>query len=378
MAKLFPASIENDTLYIEKTRPRVYRKVSTTMYQPIAAGLFAPVPLLTNKRLRVWEIYLKTFFGDFPATPFLDGEMPDYDLIHAQFEYTKEKIWINGVEMRVIPGYFGYFISNNGVVYSILRNKIMKHRIDEDGYHKVDLFYREEGDYRSKNSHPDIRLIHHLVYMAWTGTIVTSENVIHHKDSIIFHNNIDNLELTTAQLNRMYSVEDGLQWGAPSTFNWTRELVDKICKMMTEGKTIHQMACNLGIDINKDPWSYTRLCNKVAQTRRYVREGGTNNVFHDVISKYNGLDEYQWAPGEITKGAKFKMRDNKGPVHTAKNVIDRITEEELQQMLFEFGMGVTGAELGRRHNMSACSARRLMAKYNGNSSSTTIERVSDQ
>ena len=72
-----------------------------------------------------------------------------------------------------------YFISEYGEVYSLYSKKFLKHQIDCDGYHRVDI-------------HSKHIKVHKLVYITWIGNIKREEQ-INHKDDNKNNNHYSNL-----------------------------------------------------------------------------------------------------------------------------------------------------------------------------------------
>lgn len=72
-----------------------------------------------------------------------------------------------------------YYVSEDGDVYSTYSHKLLKHYIDIDGYHRVDL-------------HSKHKKVHQLVYQLWIGPIPPGTQ-INHKDDNKNHNHYSNL-----------------------------------------------------------------------------------------------------------------------------------------------------------------------------------------
>ena len=72
-----------------------------------------------------------------------------------------------------------YFISEYGDVYSLYSKKFLKHQIDRDGYHRVDI-------------HSKHIKVHKLVYTTWIGNL-SKEEQINHKDDNKDNNHYSNL-----------------------------------------------------------------------------------------------------------------------------------------------------------------------------------------
>ena len=86
-----------------------------------------------------------------------------------------------------IKGFPDYLISNNGTIFSKIKNKIMKLGTDKDGYRKVEL----------QNDGPKYKRVHRLVaenFLDW------KENLqVDHIDHNINNNCIQNLRMATNQ-----------------------------------------------------------------------------------------------------------------------------------------------------------------------------------
>lgn len=101
-------------------------------------------------------------------------------------------------DLREIPGFKGYYISQNGNVYSNHKNKELHKMIlkeDKDGYYEVGLY---------KNKKRYFRRVHRLVLEAWSSN---PNNLfqVNHKDGNIKNNNVDNLEWCTLEYNIQHS-----------------------------------------------------------------------------------------------------------------------------------------------------------------------------
>ena len=90
-----------------------------------------------------------------------------------------------------IKNYENYIINEDGTVYSLLRNKLLKPSLSKCGYHSVELF----------NKHGSKRfLIHRLVAKAFIQNPFNLPQV-NHKDENKTNNCINNLEWCTAKQN---------------------------------------------------------------------------------------------------------------------------------------------------------------------------------
>lgn len=80
-----------------------------------------------------------------------------------------------------------YFVSASGDVYSQYSGKKLKHSIDIDGYHRVDLHSRHKK-------------VHKLVYEVWGGELLAGIQV-NHRDDNKDNNHISNLYAGTQKEN---------------------------------------------------------------------------------------------------------------------------------------------------------------------------------
>lgn len=92
---------------------------------------------------------------------------------------------INGIEYKQFDE--NYYVSEQGDVYSKYSGKCLKHYIDHDGYHRVDL-------------HGSHMKVHKLVYLSWCGSIPHGLQ-INHKDDNKDNNHYKNLYLGTQTEN---------------------------------------------------------------------------------------------------------------------------------------------------------------------------------
>ncbi len=79
-----------------------------------------------------------------------------------------------------------YYVSQNGDIYSNRTKKFLKHYIDHDGYHRVDI-------------HKKHIKVHKMVWLAWNGS--TNDLQINHIDDNKNNNHISNLYLGTQKQN---------------------------------------------------------------------------------------------------------------------------------------------------------------------------------
>src|SRR5574344_1980826 len=99
-------------------------------------------------------------------------------------------------EWKEIKGFKDYKISNNGNVFSKLKNRNITPYINESGYYRIRL---------SLNGKIHHKTIHRLVALAF---IENKNNLpeVNHKDENKLNNNVENLEWCTKRYNILYGT----------------------------------------------------------------------------------------------------------------------------------------------------------------------------
>ena len=111
-----------------------------------------------------------------------------------------------------------YYVSADGDVYSTFSKKLLKHYIDLDGYHRVDIYINH------KQKHIKI---HKLVYLVWIGPIPKGFQINHYDDNKD-HNHYTNLYLGTQKQN-IYDCRRNLhRVGNVQSIEIKDKLLDKI------------------------------------------------------------------------------------------------------------------------------------------------------
>lgn len=92
-----------------------------------------------------------------------------------------------------------YYVSADGDVYSTFSKKLLKHYIDLDGYHRIDIYLNH------KQKHVKI---HKLVYLVWVGDIPKGCQ-LNHIDDNKDNNNYKNLYAGTQKENIHDCIRNG-------------------------------------------------------------------------------------------------------------------------------------------------------------------------
>ena len=200
-------------------------------------------------------------------------------------QISETEIESNGVKFRSIPGVVnGYYISETGIVFSTFSNMILKQEIDDDGYHRISFPY----PYLTHMA------IHRLVYKAWKGKIPKGY-VIHYEDNVKWHNNINNLQITTPFLNSRYAADEGLY---KRTFEWNSQIVHNVCRMMEENICVKDIAALHGVYPGNKK-EYKNFRNQLYNFRTHHRS------WMDITSQYN-FNDYT---GNIRPDSKYRISD---------------------------------------------------------------------
>lgn len=353
--KIHPVSTTNCTLFIDKYC-HIYELRNGQL--TVIGTKFTKIELSPSETVHGYDLFLKTFYGEIDLPVEFDSNgCPFYDLTFASIRFESETVmFINDVEFRQIAEFPDYFISNKGVVVSIVNEpRILKHRLDKDGYHKCTLKMYA------------IRAIHRLIYVTWidpTKTL-TSDDVIHHKDNVIWHNYPWNLELTTQFQNHRYASEDDLMHRTALTFNWTTERIHELCQMMRDGKSPREIAIHFGVDPDNDIYAYGRLCYCIRRAKYHK----PYEAWNDVFSQYD-LSQYDYQDQLIPirhHRARAQMKNFSHTLHD--ETIQRIRQARAN------GMGVDELSIVFGVTKGVIEKVSHDLKRNKSLASTTIERV---
>lgn len=282
-------------------------------------------------------MYLYTFYGYANIKVRFDKHgLPYYALDTAIFYRTPRGIAINFDEYRQIPGMEDYYISRHGVIYSQKAGKLCRHRIDKDGYHKVNISipYGDNGNHAIS-----IFAVHRLVYLAWVGPI-TEKNVVHHKDEVVWHNYPENLDDVSCAENVRLSAK-----------RMTDEMVHEICQMMTKRIRIRDIAARFGYFVDKDPKAYYRF---VYLCKAFLFPKSLKH-WNDIVEQYD------------LQGYKIDSEDTIPYMQYLRKYADRtyrvLSDDEVAAILKGVQEGKTYREISNELKMSITTVSRYGNKF---------------
>lgn len=109
--------------------------------------------------------------------------------------------------MKEISDYPGYFVTEEGEVYSAKTDRVLKPCVMKNGYYAVCVWHK---------SKKTTLVIHRLVAKAFLG-IPDKKMDVNHKDGVKTNNHVSNLEWCTRKQNIRHSVEVLKNYGAIKT-----------------------------------------------------------------------------------------------------------------------------------------------------------------
>ena len=165
-----------------------------------------------------------------------------------------------------------YYVSEYGDVYSKYSNKLLKHAIDINGYHRVDI-------------HGKHMKIHKLVYMTWVNYNIPPGSQINHIDDDKDNNHWSNLYLGTQKQNIADCVRNKHRVG----HIYSITILDKSCNKLIQFPSNKEFIKYSGHNISNG--SITHCIDKKWFKDRYVIMGGksveTIEHYNSYIEKYN-------------------------------------------------------------------------------------------
>lgn len=197
-----------------------------------------------------------------------------------------------------VAGYEGlYKVSNTGKVLGVKRGRLLKGKVDKDGYIEVAL---------SRSSHLKHKRVHRLVCEAF---VPNPDNLpmVNHIDHNPANNNVDNLEWIDNYNNQTH----GLKFrGIRSVADYSPETISKIITMYKDGATYAEVISSLSLQVSQDHLSEFLGGKKHADLgyisediRRKVQKPGRSGVLGVVFSKSMN----KWAARQRVNGERIVL-----------------------------------------------------------------------
>jgi hypothetical protein len=231
-----------------------------------------------SKKFTIPNVKLLAYvkYGDLPfEIKFKDSDTKNissdniyYELPKVKYVENNEKvIYLDNIEFRQVPHPHSnktYYITNDGALYSLKNNILMKRSDNGHGYLRVNLFFDDRYNQRK---------IHKLVYAAWNNPDQDGK-VVDHIDGKKYNNHISNLRLITNSENIRAAHDMNL---GPSV--WNNEDVHIACQEMQRGGTVNEVAKALNVDVSDD--------NVKIQVVNFMLSLRNGRVFKDITTHYN-------------------------------------------------------------------------------------------
>ena len=269
-------------------------------------------------------------------------DLPAFDniayIIKNVFRTSDPKIiLIDGEEFKNIPDHPNYWINRSGVIYSMMYNKILHHKINRYGYHTIGLGTGEKDGRKWK-------MIQRLVYYTWTGKQSNPDMDINHLNMDPNNNDLSNLEECTPQENIRHAYLNN------GRALWTAEEIDEICKDIIYGKSTVEIYEKFK---DKKNISYDGI------KELYWHLAHHSKFWKDISSKYN-FDDY--------------VKLNRISLQTVEKICELLDEGKLLQKEIA---AITGTTIGIVSDIyRGRTYTTISSKYDfRQKGSSTIERV---
>lgn len=169
---------------------------------------------------------------------------------------------INECLYKQIREYPGYYISNDGTVYSSKTNILMLKKYNID--YPVVAFSIE-------NRKSKIEKIHRLVYSTWADIDLKDLEVVHHRDNRKYNSAFYNLERSTVFHNTRYAILDGKKYS-----RYTLNQIDLFCQLYLDGYSFRDISsCIFGND------------GEYSNIRSIIYRMKIGSAYSDIANKYN-------------------------------------------------------------------------------------------
>jgi len=199
-------------------------------------------------------------------------------------------MYINGLEVKVIPQYPLYGSSKCGKIF----------RLDTKKELALNLRGRPEALYRyvnlSINNVQKKKNSHILTAMAWVHNPNPELYIcVNHKDGDKLNNHADSLEWVTYGQNTRHAVDTGLIKKGNGLYNseLSDEKVHEICKLLIDGARPKDLADRYGVSVD--------IIRKIRAGDTYFHVRGLYHIIHDYKENFSD-STVKWVCERIVEG----------------------------------------------------------------------------
>ena len=175
-------------------------------------------------------------------------------------------------EIRPIPGFSRYMITEDGAIYSKVRKRFMPLHKNWNGYLTATLI--DDGGYRAP------RKVHRLVYLTYIGPFEDGK-IIDHRDDDMYNCHYSNLQQITPAENSRKSFITGIN---RDKVVWDKTTIHKICKMIQMNWTNRQIFTAIGIDYDSDKDTCNHLIGSLINGRNAHKEISSQYDFSGYVA----------------------------------------------------------------------------------------------
>ena len=233
-----------------------------------------PYVIIDNVCIPVSFLYVITFIGigRFPIVPDKGGftykvpkdiiPLDDGGYIIGTFKDSSEFTYF-----RTIPGFSQYLISPYGLIFSIDRYSFLHQTTNHNGYRTATI--TDDNGFRTP------RKVHRLVYLAYNGPIGETSS-IDHINNKRWDNYCGNLQELKTSDNALKIFTKGYDY---TDIHWDDQIIQNVCKSISEGKNSTEIATSLGITPNENQ-DYRGYLNDLILNIR------TGKAYKDIMLQY--------------------------------------------------------------------------------------------
>ena len=330
-------AISTDSAVIDrKTETRLTEYPLSGFAYVIVDGLKMPIPIL----------YVWTFVGrgNFRITTDKTGYTyyPPMDIIQiSDDEYFLGDKDARPEEMEYfkrIPRFSQYLISPTGLIYNKERYKFLHRTYNHHNYLVATL--TDDNGFRSP------RKIHRLVYAAFIGPI-SDGMTIDHIDNVRWHNDPRNLRALHRADNTLRAYSSN---GSYTDISWSRPILERICKGISEGKGAPDIARSINFDANR--YDIKSLNDLIFNIR-------IGKIYQDIMLQYvDSLDDipYNEESTEPTKYNRTSIIYSKPPEEKTdfnfRKKQYRLTPRDVVNIKQALTNGEKVSDIAKRYNVN--------------------------